>query len=62
MDIPLLWGIITLLLTIAFVILVIWAWSNKPKKGFEEAANLPFADEAEQRNGETRPENKETKR
>ncbi|MDZ7751643.1 MAG: cbb3-type cytochrome c oxidase subunit 3 [Gammaproteobacteria bacterium] len=61
MDIPSLWGVITLLLTVAFVIFVIWAWSGKRKKGFEEAANLPFADEAEQRNDETRPENKETK-
>ena len=46
MDINDLRGISTLLLFIAFIGLCIWAWSGKRKKAFEEAANLPFADEA----------------
>jgi len=39
----------TVLLMIAFIGLWIWAWSKKRKKDFDEAANLPFADEVEHR-------------
>lgn len=35
----------TVLTTVAFLIVVVWAYSSKNKKRFEEAANLPFADE-----------------
>ena len=45
MDINTLRGISTLLLLIAFLGLVFWAYSGKRKKEFDEAANLPFADD-----------------
>ena len=45
MDINTLRGLSTLFLLIAFVGLVFWAYSGKRKKEFDEAANLPFADE-----------------
>ncbi|WP_439102662.1 cbb3-type cytochrome oxidase subunit 3 [Congregibacter sp.] len=45
MDINDLRGISTAFLLIAFIGLVIWAYSSKPKKDFEEAANLPFEDD-----------------
>ena len=45
MDINTLRGLSTLLLLIAFVSLVIWAYSGKRKREFEEAAQLPFADD-----------------
>lgn len=35
----------TLSLMVAFVGLIFWAYSSRRKKDFEEAANLPFADE-----------------
>lgn len=35
----------TVLTTVAFLIVVIWAYSSKNKERFDEAANLPFADE-----------------
>lgn len=35
----------TTLLLIAFIGIVIWAFSKRRKKSFDEAANLPFADE-----------------
>ena len=35
----------TVLTTVAFLAVVIWAYSSKNKKRFDEAANLPFADE-----------------
>ncbi|HEY9036179.1 MAG TPA: cbb3-type cytochrome c oxidase subunit 3 [Pseudomonadales bacterium] len=46
MDIGTLQGIGTLLAIIAFSGVCIWAWSDKRKAEFEEAANLPFADDA----------------
>lgn len=45
MDIGTLRGLGTALVLIAFVGLLLWVFSNKRKKSFDEAANLPFADE-----------------
>lgn len=45
MDINDLRGLSTLFLFVAFVGVCIWAYSSKRKKTFDEAANLPFADE-----------------
>ena len=39
----------TTLLLIAFIGIVIWAYSKRRKKSFDEAANLPFADEDQHR-------------
>ncbi len=39
----------TVLTTVAFLIVVVWAYSSKNKKRFEDAANLPFADDEIQR-------------
>jgi cytochrome c oxidase cbb3-type subunit 4 len=35
----------TVLAFIAFVGIVWWAWHHRSRKGFEEAARLPFADD-----------------
>ena len=51
MDINTLRGLSTLFLMIAFLGLVFWAYSGKRKKEFDEAANLPFADEQPNRTG-----------
>ncbi len=45
MDINDLRGIATALILLAFIGLCVWAYSKKRKKAFDEAANLPFADE-----------------
>ncbi len=45
MDTGTLQGIGTLLAITAFTGVCIWAWSDKRKADFEEAANLPFADD-----------------
>lgn len=45
MDINDLRGFSTLFLMVTFIGLCIWAYSSKRKKTFDEAANLPFADE-----------------
>ena len=45
MDINDLRGLSTLFLMIAFIGLCFWAYSSKRKEPFDEAANIPFADE-----------------
>jgi cytochrome c oxidase cbb3-type subunit IV len=35
----------TVLAFVCFISIVIWAYSGSPKRRFEEAANLPFADD-----------------
>lgn len=45
MDIDTLRGIFTTLALIAFIGVWIWAWGSKRKRSFDEAANLPFADD-----------------
>ena len=44
-DVGTLRGLGTALVMIAFVGVTLWAYSSKRKSGFDEAANLPFADE-----------------
>ena len=45
MDINDLRGISTAFLLLSFIGLCFWAYSKKRKKSFDEAANLPFADD-----------------
>lgn len=45
MDLTLLRSLFTVLMFVTFIGIVIWAWSSKRKKAFDEAANLPFADD-----------------
>ena len=45
MDINDLRSIVTLLLFVAFIGIVAWAWSRRNQTRFDEAARLPFADE-----------------
>ncbi|EOT13097.1 cytochrome c oxidase subunit [Pseudomonas aeruginosa PAK] len=47
MDIGTLRGLGTLLIMVAFIGLVIWAYSGNRKKSFDEATMLPFADDPE---------------
>ncbi len=51
MDINDLRGLATVFAFIAFISVCLWAYSKKRKPGFDEAANLPFADD-EQAKGE----------
>jgi cytochrome c oxidase cbb3-type subunit 4 len=41
-------AVVTLLGFVAFLGVVLWAYSRKSKPGFDEAAQLPFADETEE--------------
>ena len=41
-------GLMTLILIFAFIGIALWASSKRRKPDFDEAANLPFADDDEQ--------------
>lgn len=45
MDINDLRSVITVLSLISFIGIVVWAYSSRRKSQFEEAANLPFAED-----------------
>ena len=45
MDINDLRGLSTLFLFVTFIGMCFWAYNSKRKKSFDEAANLPFADD-----------------
>jgi cytochrome c oxidase cbb3-type subunit 4 len=45
MDIGTLRGLGTLLVLLSFIGLIAWAWSGRRRADFDEAAQLPFADE-----------------
>ena len=45
MDINTLRGIATVLVMVAFLGVCLWAYSDRRKKTFEDAAHLPFADD-----------------
>lgn len=45
MDLNLIRAVVTALSFVAFVGIVVWAYRPSGKRGFDEAANLPFADD-----------------
>lgn len=45
MDLNFLRGLGTVFVMIAFIGICLWAYSSRRKQAFDEAANLPFADE-----------------
>ena len=45
MDINTIRGLATLIALVAFVSVVLWAYSGRRKSDFDEAASLPFADD-----------------
>ena len=49
MDINTLRGLATVVVMVTFLGICVWAFSSKRKRDFDEAANLPFADEGERK-------------
>jgi len=47
MDINDLRGLATIFMAVVFTGILLWAYSSRRKKPFDEAANLPFADKDE---------------
>jgi len=46
MDINMLRSWVTVVSLLLFVALVVWTWNRARRDAFDEAAKLPFADEA----------------
>ena len=44
MDLNTVRGLLTLLFLVAFIGIIVYAWSSRNKKRFDEAAKLPFKD------------------
>ena len=42
MDFTFIQSVWTIVVMVVFIGIVIWAWSGKRKKSFEDAANIPF--------------------
>lgn len=59
MDINDLRGISTIFVMVGFIGLVFWAYSKRQKASFDEAANLPFADEDSHNSGKSKLESKD---
>jgi cytochrome c oxidase cbb3-type subunit 4 len=51
MDIDTLRSIVTVVAFLAFIAIVLWAYSDRSKTGFDQAARLPF-DEDDDRSGD----------
>ncbi len=44
MDINTIRGLATLFALVAFIAMIVWTYSSRRKKDFDEAASLPFAE------------------
>lgn len=53
MDINILRSIVTVLFVVSFFWITWWAYSKKQKDAFNDAANLPFADEPQQNHAQS---------
>ena len=56
MDYSLIQSVWTIVVLVLFIGIVIWAWSGKRKQRFEEAANIPFAEDEKASPGKTSEE------
>lgn len=57
MDINTLRSFITLLSLAMFIGLMVWTWNRRQKRGFDEAAQLPFLDDDQVGPSKTLPRN-----
>jgi cytochrome c oxidase cbb3-type subunit 4 len=48
MSIGIIHSVWTLLLLVIFLAIVIWAWSGRRKRSFDEAARMPLEEENDQ--------------
>jgi cytochrome c oxidase cbb3-type subunit 4 len=59
MDINDLRGLATIFMAVVFAGIIVWTFSSKRKKPFDEAANLPFADKDEEDSASSDKKNQE---
>jgi len=56
MDYGTIGSIVTVVVLVSFIGVVLWAFSSRSKAGFEEAANLVFADEPKEQESKNKRE------
>ncbi|KJY98942.1 MULTISPECIES: CcoQ/FixQ family Cbb3-type cytochrome c oxidase assembly chaperone [Pseudoalteromonas] len=54
-------GILTLVIMVLFIVIVLWAFSKRSKKRFDDAANSVFEDEKKHQNTITHEEKESEK-
>ncbi|MEO2265775.1 cbb3-type cytochrome oxidase subunit 3 [Pseudoalteromonas pernae] len=54
-------GILTLVIMVLFIVIVLWAFSKRSKKRFDDAANAVFEDENKHQNTITNEEKESEK-
>lgn len=59
MDQGVVGSIFTVIVFVSFVGIVLWAFSSRNKKSFDEAANLVFADEEGEKNTKNKKQESE---
>jgi cytochrome c oxidase cbb3-type subunit IV len=47
-------GVITLVLTVLFIALTVWAWSSKRKELFDSMARMPLDEDSDSASGKPR--------
>ena len=57
MNLTLIQSLWTILVMVAFIGIVIWAWSGKRKQQFDDAANIPFNEDRQPNTDSTTKEN-----
>jgi cytochrome c oxidase cbb3-type subunit 4 len=57
MDLTLIESIWTVVVMLVFLGIVLWAWSGKRKRHFDEAANIPFHEDVSAPTASTNKEN-----
>jgi cbb3-type cytochrome oxidase subunit 3 len=45
MDLATFHALLTVVMLVAFIALIVWAWSGKRRRAFDEAARLPLEDD-----------------
>jgi cytochrome c oxidase cbb3-type subunit 4 len=45
MDLVMFHSWLTVVMFVAFIVLIVWAWSGKRRRAFDEAARLPLEDD-----------------
>ncbi|SIN85961.1 CcoQ/FixQ family Cbb3-type cytochrome c oxidase assembly chaperone [Salinivibrio sp. ES.052] len=58
MDIGTFHSIWTVVIFVSFIGIVVWAYSKRQKKSFDEAANLIFADEEQEKSNHKTGDNR----
>lgn len=47
MSLAMFHALLTVVMMVAFIALIVWAWSGKRRRAFDEAARLPLEDDDE---------------